>query len=225
MAPTRPACCQELEVCSSFLGQHSILEVQGDPRARFNRPGGRVGGSSAPRRSCAIWPPTVLDRQASAFRSRVERFHDSWHLCLLDLFLGMFSTFLKFFHFFNTESISQWKMLRFFMVVPVLQWIQFKVSGSVRCFIVYTLKTQGLSGASLTTFSGLRVGPVFHWLDFRDSGPLRCFGSCTSLWCFTGYFKDSGGSLLTLSGIVPVFTGYSLRTQGLGTPPNLPEPY
>ena len=44
------------------------------------------------------------------------------------------------------------------MVVPVLQWLQ------LRCFADYTFKTQGLSGASLTTFSGLRVGPVFHWL-------------------------------------------------------------
>ena len=95
----------------------------------------------------------------------------------------------------------------FFKVVPALQWLQFKVSGSVRYFIVYTFMTRGLSGASLTTLSGLRVGPVFHRLDFRDSGPLRCFGSWTSLWCFTGCI---------------------LRTQGrfpfptLGTPPNLP---
>ena len=107
------------------------------------------------------------------------------------------------------------------MVVPVLQWLQFKVSGSVRCFIVYTFKTQGLSGASLTTFSGLRVGPVFHWLDFRDSGPLRCFGSCTSLWCLRTQGR-SGGSLLTLSGI-PVFTGCSLRTQGRSRTQCLPS--
>ena len=32
---------------------------------------------------CDLAAPAVLDRYASAFRSRVERFHDSWHLCVL----------------------------------------------------------------------------------------------------------------------------------------------
>ena len=32
---------------------------------------------------CDLAAPAVLDRYASAFRSRVERFHDSWHVCVL----------------------------------------------------------------------------------------------------------------------------------------------
>ena len=85
----------------------------------------------------------------------------------------------------------------FFMVVRVLQWLQFKVSGSVRffslhyqdsgsvwCFTDYIFWTQGRPGVSLARFSGLRATPVLrflhfdlvlHWLHFKDSGSLRWF--------------------------------------------------
>ena len=179
LAPTRPACCQELEVCISFLGntvsrRFRTAAIMCDLAANSVGPSG-VGVSF----TRGTFPRQLASVPVGSFFRYV--FH-----------------FLKFFPLFQ-------------------HGINFSMENVT--FI------HGRSGASLSTLSDSGSGPVFHWLDFRDSGPLRCFGSCTSLWCFTGYFKDSGGSLLTLSGIVPVFTGYSLRTQGLGTPPNLPEPY
>ena len=70
------------QVYVSFSRPHRSLAVQRNPRTRLLCNVGSMLARSGQQPSCAT-SQFLLDRCASRFKERVDRFSDAWHLCVL----------------------------------------------------------------------------------------------------------------------------------------------